>query len=472
MTRTPAETLQTFIKRQDAPTLAAVLLELAESHDAVRERLTRLQLADRPDKLAAVGFRKTLNGWRRSTRFLTGRDAREFGLELEAWLDQVARELGPKSPPVALELFQAFIESDHLFFERADDSDGAVGDAVRAACRHWLQAAAACESPPYEWPGRVVELFAADAYGARDELLRRADLLFDEAALRGLVSQFEARMEQAVAGSSSAGRPSSEVFRASAALSLLAQALRDPDVKVRAVLRYSPEPNPVQRMDFVRAFLDADRPGDALAWLQGSWGFQDDTRQSLLAQALERLGRFDESLPIRQATFERSLAVYDLQRWLEHLPEDWRAAALSRARSLALDHDDPTTAAALLLEIGDDEGAEAILLADPARIHGNDYGSLVPLAKLLRERELWRAETAVYRALLTGILDRALARAYVHAARYWARLREIADTGVDLSPLGAHTDFEAMIKSRHPRKSAFWARVKDQRQDEAEDDEA
>jgi tetratricopeptide (TPR) repeat protein len=470
MTRTPAETLQTFIKRQDSPTLAAVLLELAESHDAVRERLTRLQLADRPDKLA-VGFRKTLNGWRRSTRFLTGRDAREFGLELEAWLDQVACELAPKSPPAALELFQAFIESDHHFFERADDSDGAVGDAVRAACRHWLQAAAACESPPYEWPGRVVELFAADAYGARDELLRRADLLFDEAALRGLVSQFEARMEQAVAGSSSAGRPSSEVFRASSALSLLAQALRDPDVKVRAVLRYSPDANPMQRMDFVRAYLDADRPGDALAWLQGSWGFQEGARESLLAQALERLGRFDESLPIRQAAFERSLAVHDLQRWLEHLPEDSRAAALSRARSLALDHDDPTTAAALLLEIGDDEGAEAVLLAEPARIHGNDYGSLVPLAKLLLERELWRAETAVYRALLTGILDRALARAYGHAARYWARLREIADTGVDLSPLGPHTDFEAMIKSRHPRKTAFWARVKDQRQDEAEDDE-
>ncbi len=471
MPRTPAETLQTFIKRQDAPTLAAVLLELAESHDAVRERLTRLQLADRPDKLAA-GFRKTLNGWRRSTRFLTGRDARDFGLELEAWLDQVARELAPKSPPAALDLFQAFIESDHHFFERADESDGAVGDAVRAACRHWLQATAACETPPDEWPGRVVELFAADAYGAREELLRRADLLFDEAALRDLVSQFEARMEQAVAGSLPAGQPSSEVFRSSAALSLLAQALRDPDVKVRAVLRYSPDPNPVQRMDFVRAYLDADRPGDALAWLQGSWGFQDDTRQSLLAQALERLGRFDESLPIRQATFERSLAVYDLQRWLEHLPEDSRAAALSSARSLALDHDDPTTAAALLLEIGDDEGAEAILLADPARIHGNDYGSLVPLARLLRERELWRAETAVYRALLTGILDRALARAYGHAARYWARLREIADTGVDLSPLGPHTDFETMIKSRHPRKAAFWARVKDQRQGEAEDDEA
>jgi hypothetical protein len=82
-------------------------------------------------------------------------------------------------------------------------------------------------------------LIAADAYGAREELLCRAEVLFDEAGLRGLVALFETRTTQALAGASSAGRPSSEVFRASAALSLLSEALRDPDVKVRhAALRH------------------------------------------------------------------------------------------------------------------------------------------------------------------------------------------------------------------------------------------
>jgi hypothetical protein len=42
---------------------------------------------------------------------------------LEAWLDQIARELMPKAPPTALALFQAFIEADAVFFECADDSD-------------------------------------------------------------------------------------------------------------------------------------------------------------------------------------------------------------------------------------------------------------------------------------------------------------------------------------------------------------
>lgn len=469
MSRTPTENLQTFLQRQDVSTLAAILLELAEDHEAVKARLTRLQLADRPDKLAA-GFRKTLNGWRRSKRFMVGGEAREFGRGLEAWLDQVAHELMPKAPPTALELFQSFIEADTTFFGLADDSDGAVGDAVRSACRHWLQAASRCESPAAEWPGRVVDLFAADAYGAREELLRRADVLFDEAALRGLVDLFETRMTQALAGAAPASPPSHEVFRASAALSLLSEALRDPDVKVRSVRRYSPDPNALQRMDFVRAYLDVDRPADALAWLQEPWGPHEGSRQALLAQTLERLGRFDESLPLRQAIFERSLAVFDLHCWLEHLPDDdARSAARTRAHNLALNHDDPIRAAVLLIELEEDDDAQAVLLAGHARIDGDAYGTLVPLAKTLRERELWRAETAVYRALLTGILDRAYARAYGHAARYWARLREIADTGVDLLPLQSQADFEASIRTRHARKASFWAHVKTPRDDNEDD---
>jgi len=110
-----------------------------------------------------------------------------------------------------------------------------------------------------------------------------------------------------------------------------------------------------------------------------------------------------------------------------------------------------------------------VLLAEHARIDGDAYGTLVPLAKTLRERELWRAETAVYRALLTGILDRAYARAYGHAARYWARLREIADMGVDLLPLQSQADFEASIRTRHARKTSFWEHVKTPRDDNEDD---
>mgnify|MGYP001432829456 CR=1 FL=1 len=206
-------------------------------------------------------------------------------------------------------------------------------------------------------------------------------------------------------------------------------------------------------------------PADALEWLQDPRGHLDDSRQDLLAAALERLGRFKESSPIRQRMFERTLSDFYLQRWLEHLPEAARPEAMARARTLALRHDDLTAAATLLLQLGDADAAEARLLAEPARIDGNHYGRLVPLAKTLRAHECPRGETVVYRALLRGILDRAYVRAYGHAARYWARLVEIARSGGTLSPLPSHEDFEAEIRARHGRKSAFWAYVNGTRND-------
>lgn len=255
------------------------------------------------------------------------------------------------------------------------------------------------------------------------------------------------------------------MFRISAALSLLAESLRDPDISVRASLRYSPNPNPMQRQAFARAYLDADLTADALGWLQDPCGHLDDSRQDLLADALERLGRFEESSPIRQRMFERTLSDFYFERWLQHLPEAARSDAIAHARKLALAHDDLAAAAALLLSLGDAAAAEDRLVAEHGRIDGNDYGRLVPLAKALRAQECSRGEAVVCRALLMGILDRAYTRANGHASRYWGRLAEIAGSGADLLPLPAHEDFEAEIRARHARKTAFWAYVNGARRD-------
>ena len=453
-----AEDLESFLGRQQPADLVAVLLELARDHEAVQARLARMQLADRPDQLAAA-FRKTLSGWRRSKRFHPYRETGAFGRTLDGWLDQVAHELLPRDASAALALFEAFIEADSSWFDRADDSGGVIGDVVRAACRHWLQAAARCAPPREGWPERLLKLCDADQYGAREALLRNADLLLDEPARRGLVQRLEQRLAQTVDAAAAGAGPPLEVFRDSAALSLLAESLRDPDILVRATPRYSPDPNPLQRRVFARAYLDADRPADALAWLEGAWGHVEADRQDLLAEALERLGRFEESVPIRRRTFEHSLSEIHLQRWLEHLPEPARVDALEHARQLALSHDDLTAAATLLLHLGDAAGAEARLVAEPGRVDGTFYGSLIPLAEALRAHGCPCGETVIQRALLQGILDRAYARAYGHAARYWTRLEEIADGGVDLQPLQPHDAFEAEIRARHGRKAAFWGLV-------------
>jgi hypothetical protein len=455
---TRKEELDTYVRRQSAQDLAAVLLELAEANPQVRQRLVRMQLSDEPDRLAAT-FRKTLNGWRRQSRFLDYRASLEWATELDAWLGQLDRELLPRDPMAVVSLAESFIESDADFFERADDSSGCIGDAMRAACRLWLQAAARCEVPAGMWPSRLLGLFAGDQYGARESLLAHADLLLPEPQLRVMVAEIERDLDRSPTPSDPDARPAHGVRSSLTALTLLSRALRDPDVHVRATLRRSPRPNSMQKQDFVLQYLEVGRPVDALPWLEDVSDWHEHTRLRLLAEVLKRLGETERSAPMQQKVFETTLAIEDFRTWLDHLEPHANAGAVERARALALDHDDPVTAARLLLEIEHDEDAEQVLVAEPARIRGEDYTWLVPLAAALQSHERWRGATAVYRALLNAILAKAYAPAYGHGARYWHHLHAIAEQSPSLLPLQAHDEYIAAIRQKNARKVAFWAQV-------------
>ena len=466
--KTSLDDLASFVRQLDAGTLSSVLIELAADHAAVHERLLRLQLSNQPKALVTV-FRKKLTAWKRSTRYVDYSQVGEFGRELHAWLEQVELELMPWDPPEALALAEAFIQGDEVFFNRADDSGGVVGAAVRAACVLWLKAASRCESPASAWPDRIAALYAADQYGAREELLRRSDLLLSEEALRGLVSACEAQLDDALENPpAEPKRVNWPASRASTALSLLSEALRDPDVLVRAMLRRSPSPNPMQKSTLAEAFLKYGRPEGALAWLEGSWAHLDSTRLHLRSQALAALGRTVEAALDRRQLFEASLAVCDLHAWLELVPPHEQAPAIEHARGLAAAHADPTVVALLLMDIGDDSAAEMALVRDPGAIQGRDYGTMVPLAAALERKGLWTGATVVYRALLVAILDRAYAPAYHHAARYWARLAAMAPNFTGPRHLESPEEFEAGIRTQHKRKSSFWAHVSGARR--ADDD--
>lgn len=450
------EDLTAFLRRQSATTLADILVELANDYPEVLKRLQRWQLADSPVKLAAA-FKKTLSGWRRSSTYYDYKAVRPFATKLELWLDQVARELMPKDPAAALDLFEAFIETDETFFENADDSGGDIGDVFRQACRHWLQAAAQCEAPEATLRSRLLKLANADAYGAREGLLREANLLLSDQGLREVVAELEGTMALLVAKHRGASQLPYEVIKASAALSLIGDALRDPDVKARAILSYRPVPNPLQREGMVKAYLDTNRPGDALQWLQGDWGRLDDRRQRLLAQAHSQLGNAELSYALRQELFEAAPSVEALHLWLDDLPPNQQVVAMERAGDLAMTLPNPGLAARLLIELHREADAEAVLVDKAAAIDGADYLALPPLAKALAEQGRRKGATAIYRALLLSILERANARAYGHAARYLESLELLASK--DLAPLLPHEEFLTHLRSKHGRKTAFWSLV-------------
>ncbi|HEX6006181.1 MAG TPA: hypothetical protein VFZ14_19475 [Burkholderiales bacterium] len=447
------------LRAQSKDELVALLDELAGKHPEVEARLARHALAADPAALAAQ-FRHHLQSWKRSARFRPRSAAAAFGRELESFLDEIERELLPLDAGRAHALADAFVRMDERLFEQADDSDGVIGDAVRAGCRLWLiTAKARADRLPAQWIDRVYALVNADEYGTREALLRHADLLLAPPDLRALAGRFEDDLERALArrAGDQAGHP---VFKAAAAVGLVADALRDPDLSTRTTLRYSPVPNPLQKEQFVERYLRFGRPAEALVWLDGDWGMHEERRERLLAQAYAALNDAVELRAVRRQLFDRTGSASDFEAWRGSLAPAERSAAAAVARERAQNHDDPITGAQLLLALDDDAAAEALLVARHANLRGEEYHRLVPLAQTMEEKGRLLGAVACYRALLTAILARAYARAYGHAAEYLAALRQLDLRVHGYGALPTHEAFEAALRNMHGRKVAFWSRLR------------
>ena len=167
------EEIARFLTSQDAQTLAQVLLELAEDHAPVYQRLERMRLRNDPAALWAQ-FTRQLQRWDTDDRFVRYQDAAAFGRELDVWVAKVQREVLPRFPGEAMALFAAFLDLDRVVFERVDDDGGYVGGAFELACRLWVVAAAAAGLSAAEIANRASAMLCADNYGARSGLNRAA----------------------------------------------------------------------------------------------------------------------------------------------------------------------------------------------------------------------------------------------------------------------------------------------------------
>jgi hypothetical protein len=447
------------LRDQPREVLVALLEELAARYPEVEARLDRLALGHAPATLAA-DFRKRLQSWKRSRRFLGRSAAGGFGRELEDWLDEVQRELLPLDPLAAHKLADSFLRADKYFFEQADDSDGAIGDAIRAGCRLWLHSAKAQPAKRADhWDERIYALVSADEYGAREELLRASDTLFDETGLRALAGRFDADLTKALAAKRETGRADHAMYKAAAAIGLIADALRDPDLSTQTTLRYSPDPNPLQKEQFAERYVRFGRAKDALPWLEGDWGYAEDRRLRLQAEAYVALGDQDRLCAIRQALFERTGTADDFEAWHQALSPAERPGAVERAFERARTHEDPITGANLYLALSDEAAAEQLLVDRHGDLRGDDYYRLVPLAQLLESKGRLLGAVACYRALLVAILTRGYARAYGHAADYLHVLRSLDARVGNYRDLATHQAFESTLRSAHGRKVSFWNRV-------------
>ena len=340
---------------------------------------------------------------------------------------------------------------------------GKSGARLRESCLVWLRAAKATGDESDEWIDRIHALYTGDDYGTREPLLGHANLLLTEKQLRALADRFQAEMRVVLGERQVDERMPVRTYHLGAAIGLVADALRDPELRARSVLMYSPQLNSLQRASLAEACLEYDRPEVALAWLEGDWSGREYEQRRLLDRAYSALGDHEKLVEIRRQSFEATASRDSLRAWLEIVPEPEHVEAIQYARERVVQAE-PTTAAESLLELGDVAAAAATIVERRTEVDGGSYSRLVSLAGVFAEQGKPLAATVAYRALLESILDRGQARAYAHGARYLQSLDRLTHSIEDYGPLPQHEAFMTALHARHGRKTSFWREVNALRQ--------
>lgn len=432
-----------------AERLATALLELAVCSPEAREHVERLVAAP-SDRLAKA--KAALAGLARARRFYSYAESGTLARKLEVILADI--DADQPAPEEGLRLVARFFESDRAVFERCDDSGGGVGMVFTFDARELFARYAAACADKTRIAKLVLALYGEDDYGVRGALIDEAASFLPAEAVRTLAQDCWDRAMQS-------GNPEDgKACHWFTAVRSLARQLADAPLFEKALRASSPDLYPGAELELAKAYLEAGDAATALAWLEreGQVGrFLQGDRDRLLLEVHRKLGDQAGLEDAAWRIFRAGRSAKALEDLLLVIGEDQRARVVREETRKILDEDHfSISSASFLIVLGLSDEAEAYLLRRAGQLNGDLYDSLLPLAKALERHGCALAATAVYRALLDSILQRAQYKAYPHGADYLRKLDALAGAVEDWQSIQPHAVYAQALAKAHGRKSGFW----------------
>src|SRR5277367_3034606 len=110
--------------------LVALIERLAGDSE---ELAARIEYITNPPA-AATALQRRITAIRNGKRFIVYGESRHAAAELSGIVDDIRTDVLPRDPEKAAALAEKHFLLDKVIFDRADDSDGCIGDELRAAC--------------------------------------------------------------------------------------------------------------------------------------------------------------------------------------------------------------------------------------------------------------------------------------------------------------------------------------------------
>lgn len=436
--------------------LADALLQLAVHNDIADDMVERLIATPREN---VKKFQAKLAGVKRSRRFIRWGESYGFSLQLQQLLE-ILKE-GADDPVTGCKMVARFFESDQATFNRCDDSSGHVGDVFRHDAPE-LFSTYAQQCPDKEWLADLVfDLNKKDSFGVRDALIDCAAEYLPESVIRSLIH----RMQQMA-------DTESDEYNKRHWLQLvesLARQIRDPELFLRTRAASWGSLNANAWLDIAEVYLKSGDSQTALEWLEKISDddvFQASRRDTMLLEVYGQLGQSEKQKDIAWKQFHSCRTTVALDELLAVIGKDRRDSVVQgELPKIHANKNLSLTDAAFLVDMGLMEDAGDYVRDRAELLDGDHYYSLLPLAKALEESGYPLPATVVYRALLDSILRRGKSTIYHHGVRYLKKLDRLASDVDDWKNVTDHQAYVQELRQTHGRKSAFWAKYGDLKND-------
>ena len=188
------------VERLGARRLAEIVVNHCHRDEGLHQTV-RIALAASTPGLLVKTLATAIDAVRASRHFYGYRESNDLAQELDRIRQGITEYLLPAQPRAAAELLGRLIRLDANVYERSDDSDGVIGDAIGEAVtdcgRAW---AAVPERDPKVLAEEVFNLFTTDEYGARSEVITAFSEALGTSGLDELERMVRERLDHAHTG--------------------------------------------------------------------------------------------------------------------------------------------------------------------------------------------------------------------------------------------------------------------------------
>jgi tetratricopeptide (TPR) repeat protein len=296
------DALRAYLDNLEKPALVALLLRLADEDRELRQKLNLEAASAGPREAHAAALRKALENSLYIREFLDYHEVRDWARNVEGILSQVRSRL-PSDPAMVMDLCTFGIERIEQAMNKADDSNGYIGDLLSEVQSLHLEACQATRPDPialahqlWDW-----ERKSSLIYGT---MRTYADVLGSagRAEYRRLLEEEWEKLPPVPPGTRDY---TSSRSRVSHALETLAEAEGDLDAVI--AIRSKDLSHAYNFLRIAQALQEAGRSDEALHWAERGWQTFSDPDHRLaefLVACYQQRKRYNDAVGIAWKVFE------------------------------------------------------------------------------------------------------------------------------------------------------------------------